>query len=62
MLNNLQNNKELGFEDIEEIKFKAAFGRVEKICDFFKDLQVQAKSKKMSKFMYEPVITNIQPV
>jgi len=30
--------------------------RLETICDFFRDLTQQAKAKKMSKFMYDPMV------
>jgi hypothetical protein len=55
-LKGLSDDKELGFEGVNEITYEAAFERIEKICDFYRDLQNQAKTKKTSKFMYEPVL------
>lgn len=55
-LGSLNGNKEYEFEDIENLTQEMAQARLETICDFFRDLTQQAKAKKMSKFMYDPMV------
>ena len=58
-LQDLSDNSESGFKDIHSISKNFAVKRIEKICEYFRDLQTQTKIPKKAKFSYDTI--NLKP-
>ena len=52
----LSNNNDYGFKDIAPISKEFALKRIEKICEYFRDIQSQVKIPKKTKYSYDPMI------